>query len=151
MGFYKNMTLIMKRHLLQWPRWLLSILVLLLLRLVNGHYFRWMLRMCFLMVSSLKSFTCSLLLGFLFLLAMFISLHRAIYDLKKAPVLDLSGSASLSYLQALQRVLRIMPYSIVNHLKALFFFYSMLMTWSLLKVMQLLLLLQKSISKISSR
>jgi len=48
------------------------------------------------------------------------------------PVLGLRGFFSLFFLQATQRILLIMPCFIVHHHEALFYFYSVLMTWSLL-------------------
>ena len=48
----KNMGLIMRRLLLMWLDFLLSRLLLSFLRVANGHYFRWMSKMFFLMVNS---------------------------------------------------------------------------------------------------
>ena len=48
----RGMGLIMRRLLLLWLDFLLSGLLLSFLRLANGHSFRWMSKMLFLMVNS---------------------------------------------------------------------------------------------------
>ena len=48
----KSMRLIMRRLLLMWLDFLLSLLLLSFMRLANGHSFRWMSKMFFLMVNS---------------------------------------------------------------------------------------------------
>ena len=51
-GLLRSMRLIMRRLLFPWLDFLLLGLLLSLPRLANGHYFRWMSKILFLMVNS---------------------------------------------------------------------------------------------------
>ena len=50
----KSMRLIMRRLFLLWLDFLMSGLLLPFLLLANGHYFKWMSKVIFLMVNSLR-------------------------------------------------------------------------------------------------